>query len=447
MNYTRLEYGSKGDDVKNLQSTLNTKGYSLDVDGSYGPKTQAAVKDYQSKNNLAVDGVVGNQTWTSLLGSNNAPQNTVPSANKATTSNYNQSALVQAAQNRLNNIEASKPGGYQSKNNEQLQQLLNQVLHPEAFSYNPNNDSTYLQYRDQYTAQGKKAMEDSIGKAVSLSGGFNNSYAQQVGQSTYNNYMSELTNKIPELEQIAYQRYRNELADKQAAYETLKNVEDTEYSRYMDILNQYNAERDYAANRRDTLSAEDYNRYLNDIQNEQWERQYNYQLDRDKIADERYDAETMYKKYRDSVEDSKWNQEYRVARDERNYQKKRDEAADEAAAAAAQNEYYDKLYSRYLDTLKLSADNPKNQTLKEDAENLRSLLRDSGMGTGGVSNYSALSEAATSLYSERNGARKLKNQIDDWYDDGMDMATIEKLVKEVTGKTVNDFFGQFIRSE
>lgn len=447
MNYTRLDYGSKGDDVKNLQSTLNAKGYSLDVDGSYGPKTQAAVKDYQSKNNLAVDGVVGNQTWTSLLGSNNASQNTAPSANKTTTSNYNQSALVQAAQNRLNNIEASKPGGYQSKNNEQLQQLLNQVLHPEAFSYNPNNDSTYLQYRDQYTAQGKKAMEDSIGKAVSLSGGFNNSYAQQVGQSTYNNYMSELTNKIPELEQIAYQRYCNELADKQAAYEALKNVEDTEYSRYMDILNQYNAERDYAANRRDTLSAEDYNRYLNDIQNEQWERQYNYQLDRDKIADERYDAETMYQKYRDSVADSQWNQEYRVARDERNYQKKRDEAADQAAAASAQNEYYDKLYSRYLDTLKLSADNPKNQTLKEDVENLRSLLRDSGMGTGGVSNYSALSEAATSLYSERNGGRKLVNQINKWYSEGVNMETIEKLVKEVTGKTVNDFFGQFMRSE
>lgn len=317
-NYTRLEYGSKGDDVKKLQETLNSKGYSLDVDGSYGPKTQAAVKDYQSKNNLSVDGVTGNQTWTSLLGSNTSAAQTPTSTNAATgkvsTPSYNQSALVQAAQNKLNNIESNAPAAYQSENDAQLQQLLNQVLNPQAFSYNPNKDSAYLQYRDQYTAAGKKAMEDSMGKAVALSGGFNNSYAQQVGQSTYNDYMKELSGKIPELEQIAYERYRNEMADKQAAYETLKKVEDTEYARYMDALNQYYAERDYAAGRRDSLSSEDFNQYLSEIQNEQWDKQYNYQLDRDKIEDERYDAETIYNQHRDSVADNQWNQNYELTK-------------------------------------------------------------------------------------------------------------------------------------
>ena len=335
MNYTRLEYGSKGDDVKKLQQTLNSKGYSLDVDGSYGSKTQAAVRDYQSKNNLAVDGVTGEKTWASLLGNNaSSSVSSASSSDTYSTPSYNQSSLVQAAQNRLNNIETSVPAAYESKNEDKLNQLLEQVLNPQAFSYNPENDAAFKMYQAQYTAAGKQAMEDSIGKAVALSGGFNNSYAQQVGQSTYNSYMAELTEKIPELEQIAYNRYRNELADKQAAYETLKEIEDTEYSRYIDALNQYYAERDYAANRRDTLSSEDYTRYLNEIQNEQWEREYNYQLDRDRIADERYDAEQHYNRWRDEVEDSKWNQEYKLSQKQ---VKAAEKAAEKTAEEAAKD--------------------------------------------------------------------------------------------------------------
>lgn len=58
-----LSYGSSGDDVRTLQQNLNTVGnYGLDVDGGYGPKTQAAVRDFQTKNNIAVDGVAGPET-------------------------------------------------------------------------------------------------------------------------------------------------------------------------------------------------------------------------------------------------------------------------------------------------------------------------------------------------------------------------------------------------
>ncbi len=52
--------------VKLLQSRLNEIGAHLTVDGFFGPKTEAAVKDFQRKGNL-VDGVVGPKTW-SLLG-------------------------------------------------------------------------------------------------------------------------------------------------------------------------------------------------------------------------------------------------------------------------------------------------------------------------------------------------------------------------------------------
>jgi peptidoglycan hydrolase-like protein with peptidoglycan-binding domain len=55
--------GSSGADVSALQSALNAAGYTLTVDGNAGPATIAALKDYQTKNNLTSDGIAGAATW------------------------------------------------------------------------------------------------------------------------------------------------------------------------------------------------------------------------------------------------------------------------------------------------------------------------------------------------------------------------------------------------
>lgn len=64
---TTLKNGSKGNDVKTLQTALNKVGnYGLTVDGIFGAKTEAAVRNYQTKKGLSVDGIVGTKTWEAL---------------------------------------------------------------------------------------------------------------------------------------------------------------------------------------------------------------------------------------------------------------------------------------------------------------------------------------------------------------------------------------------
>jgi len=62
-----LYWGSSGGEVSKVQSRLKDWGYyNGPVDGVFGAGTAAAVKSFQRKNGLAVDGVVGNSTWSAL---------------------------------------------------------------------------------------------------------------------------------------------------------------------------------------------------------------------------------------------------------------------------------------------------------------------------------------------------------------------------------------------
>lgn len=64
----RLVYeGMRGSDVREIQTKLRQWGYYRGaVDGIYGPRTTAAVKLFQRRNGLRVDGAVGPQTWAAL---------------------------------------------------------------------------------------------------------------------------------------------------------------------------------------------------------------------------------------------------------------------------------------------------------------------------------------------------------------------------------------------
>ena len=211
-------------------------------------------------------------------------ETTTPPAAEGTSTGYKPSDSVTQAEQLLNQQLAQKPGEYQSTWQEQLNATLQQILNREKFSYDLNGDALYQQYKDQYTTKGKTAMLDTMGQAQAMTGGYGNSYAQSVGQQAYQGYLQELNNMVPELYQLALDKYQmegNELMDQAAL---MAQQEELDYGRYRDQLGDWQTERDYLSNRYDTERDYDYGMWADN-------RDYDYQVGRDKVSDEQWQAE------------------------------------------------------------------------------------------------------------------------------------------------------------
>ena len=279
--YTMVAYGSQGGAVKQLQSELNKRGYQLDEDGVFGKKTKAAVRDYQKKNGLTmVDGIAGDETWGSLLSAPTAAEQQAAAAAaeeaarpeaRVTESTarklaelekgYQPSEDVAAARAYRDSVAAMQPGGYSSGFEDQLQTLYDQIAGRESFSYDPEEDETYRRYARLYAAQGAAAMEDTMGQAASLTGGYGSSYAQAAGQQAYDRYLGELAALVPELRQAALAEYRQEGQALTDRYNMLNQQEKAAYDRWQDTVAQWQRALSEAQSSYDDVSAQDEKAY------------------------------------------------------------------------------------------------------------------------------------------------------------------------------------------
>lgn len=279
--YTMVAYGSQGSAVKQLQSELNKRGYQLDEDGVFGKKTKAAVRDYQKKNRLTmVDGIAGDETWDSLLSAPTAAEQQAAAAAaeeaarpeaRVTESTarrlaelekgYQPSEDVAAARAYRDSVAAMQLGEYDSGFEDQLQALYDQIEGREAFSYDPEEDEAYRRYARLYAAQGAAAMEDTMGQAASLTGGYGSSYAQAVGQQAYDRYLGELAALMPELRQAALAEYRQEGQALTDRYNMLNQQEKAGYDRWQDTVAQWQKALSEAQSSYEDVSAQDEKAY------------------------------------------------------------------------------------------------------------------------------------------------------------------------------------------
>lgn len=182
---------------------------------------------------------------------------------------------------------------YTSRYQSQIDDLTRQILNREAFSYDPEKDPTYQQYKESYTRNGERAMQDTLGQVSARTGGLASSYAGSAAQQTYDNYMGALADKIPELKQLAYSMYQDEGNTQRANLEMLEALEQGDYAKYADLLAQYNTDRSF-----------DYGVHRDNISDERYNNEWNYSVGRDQIADKRYEDETAYNRetYKDETE-------------------------------------------------------------------------------------------------------------------------------------------------
>ena len=283
--YTMVAYGSQGGAVKQLQSELNKRGYQLDEDGIYGKKTKAAVRDYQKKSGLTmVDGIAGDETWGSLLSAPTmAEQQAAEQAAAAAAAEaarpearvtestarklaelergYQPSEDVAAARAYRDSVAAMQPEDYTSGFEARLQELYDQIAGREAFSYDPEEDETYKRYARLYAAQGAAAMEDTMGQAAALTGGYGSSYAQAVGQQAYDRYLGELASLVPELRQAALAEYSQEGKALTDRYGLLRQQESAAYDRWQDTVAQWQKALAQAQSEYDDTAAQDAKSY------------------------------------------------------------------------------------------------------------------------------------------------------------------------------------------
>ena len=245
---------------------------------------------------------------------------------------YQPSQNVSAAMNELNGIIAKQPAAFQSGYQQQLQNVLNTILGRENFSYDMASDPMYQMYRQQYAQAGKQAMQDTMGRAATLTGGYGSSYAQTAGQQAYNQHLQQLNDVVPELYQQARQAYNDQGDLLAQQYSMLGDAYNREYGQYQDEYDRWQGERDYAAGRYDTERAYDQDAYTQQLN--YWaqmaaqeqdqanaDRAYDYGVQQDALSQQNWQTQFDYGKEQDALAQKNYETEYtyQQAQAERDY--------------------------------------------------------------------------------------------------------------------------------
>ena len=215
--------------------------------------------------------------------------------------------LNQIQQNKINAENAVKNyGDFSYYDEDVFQKARKDYLNREKFYYDLNGDALYQQYKDQYMRQGNMAMLDTIGQASAMTGGYGNSYAQSVGQQTYQGYLQQLNDKVPELYQLALSRYAQEGQDLLNKYSLLADDRNFEYGKYNDVYDKLVANRDYEGNNyynQYNLESGDYDRRLANLKDL-------YSI-ANSAANTLYDQE--FGVYNTDIANKKWQEEYNLS--------------------------------------------------------------------------------------------------------------------------------------
>lgn len=189
--------------------------------------------------------------------------------------------------------------------------IQEQIENREPFSYDYQTDPLWGAYKQAYTREGVRAQEDALGQYAAMTGGMPSSAAIAAAQQQRNYYNAQMADKIPELQQLAYNMYLGDLQQQRADVNARIGMAET-------ANNWWNQDRnfDYGTWTDQYGRQYDLAGLYGDLYRD--ERDYNHQLEREAINDARYADETAYSRGRDAINDERYDREwdYGVSQDE-----------------------------------------------------------------------------------------------------------------------------------
>ena len=184
----------------------------------------------------------------------------------------------------MNNRKPTYSSRWQPKRDEAAENLANR----KGFSYDVNGDALYRQLKDQYVRQGRMAMMDTVGRTSALTGGYGNSYSQVAGQQVYQDYLTQLGDRLPELQAMALDRYNSETQRLRDQYDIYSGLENQDYDRYSDSVDDYYRDQDLLRQ----------------------QEEFDYRKQRDQVSDLQDDRDFDYRRQRDQEDDRRWQEEF-----------------------------------------------------------------------------------------------------------------------------------------
>lgn len=248
----------------------------------------------------------GDQWNEAYKNGNQAGMDAAHAAVEGIRSKYNYSGGSDGSQYIQTGNQYGSAPSYTSKYQDQIDQVLAGIMNRPAFSYDYTQDPLYQQYKEAYTREGQRAMQDTLGQVSARTGGLASSYATAAAQGANEYYMQQLSDKIPELQQLAYSMYMDDLNADIQRLGLLQGLESDNYGMYQDTLGQWNTDRSFQ-----------YGLDRDEIDDNRYQTEWDYGVSRDQIEDQRYDQQWQHQLDREAIEDARYEREwaYQVQQD------------------------------------------------------------------------------------------------------------------------------------
>lgn len=194
-------------------------------------------------------------------------------ADQVDSMSYSPSALVKSYQAKMADTENNKPDAYVNRWAETQNNLLEEILNEKAFSYTGSdlmNDDMYKMYSEMYEKNARKAMNNAMGEAASLTGGYGSTYSQAAGQQAYDDTMSNMNEIALTLADKAYEKYLNDRSNRYDKLSAVNTQEQSDYGKYRDEVGDWQLDRDYYAGRYDSIYGQDYQKYQDEVEQAQY---------------------------------------------------------------------------------------------------------------------------------------------------------------------------------